>query len=606
MPGRNAVVLRPTGAYSIRVDFTDIRLPVLASYFVCLHNRIIHADVLQILTFLSVETLQDHTAERPSRFPMHIFLLQHNPIPGDFQGNARKLADMAQKAVAEHPAPAGERALCITPAYALAGVPWEPLKHIGGFYRRCRDAAHELADMLADGPDMLISLTGAEVPLYVLLSQGNLIALARQANGIIHIPEGPSLYLPESEPAWAHQEALDLLKSSKTAASVDAVLFTSAELFLPETQEKNEMHCSALASLWKLPVLSVHQCGAVDSFIYSGRSFVLDASGEVAARTSSFEEAIISVDLSHHKVSASAIALHGDTSPETIQPVPDREEALFRAATLGVRDYVHKCGMSGVVLGLSGGMDSALVACIATEALGSENVLAVLMPSRWSTDHSENDAEMLAKNLKIRTCTARITPIMDAFDTVLSPLFSDLPSIENDLTADNIQPRIRGTLLMAFANRLGRVVLGTGNKSENAVGYCTLYGDTVGALEPIGDLYKTEVYDVARWYNTMRGEQIIPEHIFTKAPSAELHPGQVDEDNLPPYGILDAVLRELLENAANPETLVVPGVPDDVVHSVVRRLAASEFKRHQSAPTLKLSSCTLGIDWHIPAVSRGL
>ena len=262
--------------------------------------------------------------------------------------------------------------------------------------------------------------------------------------------------------------------------------------------------------------------------------------------------------------------------------------------------------MTGAVLGLSGGMDSALVACIAAEALGAENVLAVLMPSRWSTDHSENDAEILAKNLGIQALTARITPIMDAFDSVLSPLFAGLPAVDNDLTADNIQPRIRGTLLMAFANRLGRAVLGTGNKSENAAGYCTLYGDTVGALEPIGDIYKTDVYAVARWYNDMRGQEIIPEHIFTKAPSAELHPGQVDEDNLPPYEVLDAILRELLENGANPETLVVPGVADDVVRSVVRRVAASEFKRHQSAPALKLSSCALGVDWHMPAVAKAL
>lgn len=537
---------------------------------------------------------------------MHIILLQHNPVPGDFRGNAHKLADMARKAAAAHPAAPGERTLCVTPAYALAGVPWEPLKHIGGFYRRCRDAAHELADMLADGPDMLISLTGAEVPLYVLLSQGNLIALARQSNGVIRIPGGPALYLPETEPAWAHQEALGLLKSAKAAASVDAVLFTSPELFLPETQEKSEMHCSALASLWKLPVLTVHQCGAVDSLIYSGRSFVLDASGEVVARTSSFEEAALVVDLDKAGVTASAVALDDGPAPETIQPVPERAEALFRAAVLGVRDYVHKCGMTGVVLGLSGGMDSALVACIATEALGAENVLAVLMPSRWSTDHSESDADVLARNLGIQASTARITPIMDAFDTVLNPLFAELPAVDNDLTADNIQPRIRGTLLMAFANRLGRAVLGTGNKSENAAGYCTLYGDTVGAIEPIGDLYKTEVYEVARWYNDMRGGNIIPEHIFTKAPSAELHPGQVDEDNLPPYDVLDAILHELLENGANPETLVVPGVSDDVVRGVVRRLAASEFKRHQSAPALKLSSCTLGIDWNVPAVSRGL
>ncbi len=537
---------------------------------------------------------------------MHIILLQHNPTPGDFRGNAHKLADMARKAAAACPAAPGERTLCITPAYALAGVPWEDLKHIGGFYRRCRDAAHELAAMLNDGPDMLISLTGAEVPLYVLLSEGHLTALARQANGIIRIPGGPALYLPESEPAWAHQEAQDLLKNARAAASVDAILFTSPELFLPETQEKSETHCSALAGLWKIPVLAVHQCGSADGLVYSGRSFVLDASGEIVARTSSFEEAALAVELNKRTVSAKAVSLNDADAPETIQAVPDRLEALFRAATLAVRDYARKCGINGVVLGLSGGMDSALVACIAAEAVGPENVLAVLMPSRWSSDHSENDAEALAANLGISTVTTRITPIMDAFDSVLAPILQNLPSMENDLTAENIQPRIRGTLLMAFANRLGRIVLGTGNKSENAVGYCTLYGDTVGALEPLGDLYKTEVYKVARWYNDMRGSEIIPEHIFTKAPSAELHPNQVDEDSLPPYEVLDAILRELLENAANPETLVVPGVSDDVVKSVVRRVAAAEFKRHQCAPAVKLSSCSLGTDWKVPCVAKAL
>uniref|UniRef100_UPI004064B587 NAD(+) synthase n=1 Tax=Mailhella sp. TaxID=1981029 RepID=UPI004064B587 len=168
----------------------------------------------------------------------------------------------------------------------------------------------------------------------------------------------------------------------------------------------------------------------------------------------------------------------------------------------------------------------------------------------------------------------------------------------------NLQPRIRGTLLMAFANRMGRAVLGTGNKSENAVGYCTLYGDTVGALEPIGDIYKTEVYELARWYNEMHGAEVIPESVFTKAPSAELHADQVDEDSLPPYPILDAILRQLLENIVNPETLVVPGVDKGVVRDVVRRVAAAEFKRHQCAPTLKLSSSTLGIDWNMPAVAK--
>ena len=535
---------------------------------------------------------------------MHILLLQHNPIPGDFRGNARKLADMALKASALSPAQAGERTLCIVPAYALAGVPWESLKRVGGFYSRCREAAYELASMLENGPDMLLSLTGAEIPLYALLSKGSIISLARQPNGILRIPDGPSLYLPETDPAWAHLEAQDQLSTARIASSVDAVLFTASEHFTPGAQEKREMNCAAMAQLWNMPIIYAQQYGATDSFIYSGQSFVLDAYGHMAARAAAFDEAVLAVELEGRNVQASAVQLGDGPAPEAIQPDPQGYEALFRAVVLGIRDYVHKCGMKGVVFGLSGGMDSALVACLAAEALGPENVLAVLMPSRWSSDHSENDSIELAKNLGIQTKTAVITPMMDAFADVLTPLFSNLPAVENDLTADNIQPRIRGALLMAFANRMGRAVLGTGNKSENAVGYCTLYGDTVGAIEPIGDIYKTEVYALARWYNDWRGAEIIPENIFTKAPSAELHPDQVDEDNLPPYPVLDGILRELLENAANPDTLVVPGVEDKVVRDVVRRLAISEFKRHQSAPTLKLTHCTLGIDWHMPAVAR--
>lgn len=536
---------------------------------------------------------------------MHILLLQPNPTLGDFKGNARKLAELALKAAEQSPAAPGERTLCIVPAYALVGEPWESLKHLGGFYSRCREAARDLAFLLKDGPDMLLSLTGAEIPLYVMLSKGELISLARQPNGIIHLPGGVSFYLPETDPAWAHIEAQDQLTKSR-AASVDAVLFTACEHFLPGAQEKREMNCAAMAQLWGLPVIYVQQFGATDSFIYSGQTFVHDANGHLIGRAAAFGEAALAVDMVKKNLSVSAVALDGENSLDAISPDPQGAEVLFRAMVLGVRDYVHKCGMTGAILGLSGGMDSALVACIAAEALGPENVLAVLMPSRWSSDHSVDDSLLLAQNLGIQTKTAVITPMMDAFASVLDPLFEDFPAPANDLTADNIQPRIRGALLMAFANRMGRVVLGTGNKSENAVGYCTLYGDTVGAIEPIGDIYKTEVYEVARWYNTMRGTEIIPENIFTKAPSAELHPDQVDEDNLPPYPILDSILRELLENGANPETLVVPGVADTTVREVIRKLAIAEFKRHQCAPTLKLSTCTLGIDWKMPAAAKAL
>ncbi len=530
---------------------------------------------------------------------MRLFLLQHNPVPGNFRANALQLADMALRAESASPPAQGERSLCLTPAYALAGVPWESLKHIGGFYSRCRAAARQLAEMLRDGPDLLLSLTGAEAPLYMLLRQGEVQPVIRKADGILALPGGPTLCLPESDPAWAHRETAMEMKSA-----VDAVVFTASHPFQPDAQEQREMHCAALARLWKMPVIAVQQTGATDSLVYAGQSFALNGSGELVARGAAFRRAILSLELSHEGLCARAIPCEEEEAPEAVFPLQEPLEALFQAAVLGIRDYVHKNGMSGAVLGLSGGMDSALVACMTVEALGAQNVLAVLMPSPWSSEHSVTDAALLAENLGMETRTVNIGSTMDAFEQALSPAFKGLPAQANDLTADNLQPRIRGTLLMAFANRMGRVVIATGNKSEIAAGYCTLYGDTVGALEPLGDLYKTDVYRVARWYNEAKGREIIPENIFAKAPSAELHPGQVDEDALPPYETLDAVLFQLLENGANPESLVLPGCEEKTVREVVRLLNLAEFKRHQGAPILKLSPCTFGVDRSLPSSTR--
>jgi predicted amidohydrolase len=349
---------------------------------------------------------------------MHIFLLQHNPTPGDFKGNTRQLADMALRASAQ--LADGEHALCLVPAYALAGVPWESLKHVGGFYSRCREAAQELAEALKDGPDLLLSLTGAEIPLYALLSKGRIHSVARQPNGIIRIPGGPTLYLPETDPAWAHLEAQDLLTTARMVASVDAVLFTASEYFVHGAQEKREMNCAAMAQLWNMPVIYVQQCGAVDGFIYSGQSFVLDASGHLLCRAAAFKEDTLGLTLDKRQIEVCAPA--DAPAREAVQPNPQGPEALYRAIVLGIRDYMHKCGVPGVVIGLSGGMDSALVACLAVDALGAENVLGVLMPSQWSSDHSISDAKALAANLGIKTKTAIISPMMAAFDAVLAPL----------------------------------------------------------------------------------------------------------------------------------------------------------------------------------------
>ena len=521
---------------------------------------------------------------------MQIILLQHDPVPGDFSGNARQLAAMARDAAAKAPSPG--QALCVAPLYPLAGVPWGSLRRAGGFYSRCREGARLLADLLADGPDMLISLAGAEVPLYMLVSGGQIHALMLDGNGMLRLPGGTTFYMP---PCPDGKIDLDELPPTLPGAPA-AVLLTSPAVFLPGAQCGLEVDRANLAQRYGLPVLAACQCGATDGLVYAGQSTAHDAGGTLLARARAFEPDAIALQLDEGS--------HALTCAREPEPKPTRAGSMFRAAVLAVRDYARKCGVKGVLLGLSGGMDSALVACIAVEALGAENVFGVLMPSRFSSGHSQDDAQKLADALGMRTANVCITPMMDAFSAALAPSFAGLPARPGDLTADNLQPRIRGTLLMAFANRLGYAVLGTGNKSENAMGYCTLYGDTVGALEPIGDVYKTEVYDIAAWYNGYRGGWIIPRNVFDKPPSAELHPDQVDEDNLPPYPVLDTVLRELLENAANPETLTLPGVPESVVRDVARRLAAAEFKRHQSPPAVKMSSCTLGIDWHMPASAR--
>lgn len=525
---------------------------------------------------------------------MRIVLLQHNPTPGDFMGNARRLANLAHSAVRRAPKRQGDAVLCLSSAYALAGTPWQRLTRVNGFYERCRDATAALAAMLADGPDLLISLTGAEAPLYALITQGTLKSVARGQDAVLRLP-GLSLYLPEC----AAECILYTPAKGRDRMDADAILFMEARPFRPGDQALREKRFSELAQTRHLPVLSVNQCGATDGDIYAGQSCVFGPDGELIARAPAFEEAALTLEMpdrSHLLIPRA----------DAISPIPERYEAIFRATVLGVRDYAHKCGFRGAVLGLSGGMDSALVACIAAEALGPDNVLAVLMPSPWSSDHSLEDAQQLADSLKLRTVTVPIEPMMKAYDEALSPLFAGAPPNPADLWTENIQPRIRGAVLMAFANRLNRIVLATGNKSEIAVGYCTLYGDTVGAVAPIGDIYKTEVYELAHWYNSMRGTGIIPPRVFSKAPSAELRPNQTDQDSLPPYEVLDALLRQLLEGEANPETLNTPGASADVTREVLRRVASAEFKRHQCPPVFKLSSCAFGADWRMPVSAKVL
>lgn len=338
---------------------------------------------------------------------------------------------------------------------------------------------------------------------------------------------------------------------------------------------------------YKTPLIYVNQVGANTDLLFDGGSLVMNAQGETVCRLSHFCEDYQVVDLE-------GLSL----MPET-RVMQEREtEICYNALITGIRDYFSKLGFHKAVLGLSGGLDSALVLVLAAEALGNENVTALLMPSRYSSDHSITDARALAENLGVPYEIIPIEQPFAAFESTLNPWFCNHPS---GLTEENIQARIRGVLLMAWANKFGHILLNTSNKSEAAVGYGTLYGDMCGALAVIGDLYKTEVYEMAQWIN--RHQEVIPVNIIQKPPSAELRPDQKDEDSLPPYPVLDHILKQYIEEQKGYEAIIQQGSHPEVVRRVLQLVQQSEHKRWQSPPVLRVSSKAFGYGRRIPIVS---
>jgi len=339
----------------------------------------------------------------------------------------------------------------------------------------------------------------------------------------------------------------------------------------------------------KIPLAQVNAVGANDELIFDGHSVALDARGEVLALGKGFAEDVLVVDLAEVQSPKSKVQ----------SPFPPREQQLFSALSLGIRDYVHKCGFKSVILGLSGGIDSALIAVIAADALGAENVRGVSLPARYSSGGSLTDAEKLARNLGIRYDVLPIEPVFNAVEAQLQNVFAGTKPNEAE---ENIQSRLRGVTLMALSNKFGALVLTTGNKSEMAVGYCTLYGDMNGALAPIADVLKTDVYKIARWVN--RAREIIPADSIAKPPSAELRPGQTDQDSLPPYEILDAILDlYVVKNLSKPE-IIARGLDAAVVNDVVNKINFSEYKRRQAAPGLKVSPRAFGMGRRIPVAQK--
>lgn len=372
------------------------------------------------------------------------------------------------------------------------------------------------------------------------------------------------------------------------AAGAELMVNTSASPFVVGKHDFRLELFGHQVRQFRKPLVYVNQVGGNDELVFDGNSVAFDAEGNVVAQAKDFEEDLLFVEFSPQH---SALSTQHSS-------VPSRGiESVHKALVLGLRDYVRKCGFKSVVLGLSGGIDSALTAALAVEALGKDKVVGVAMPSRFSSEGSVNDARELAKNLGIEFHVVPIADVHEAYEKTLAPDFAGKPA---DVTEENLQARVRGALLMAFSNKFNHLLLTTGNKSELAVGYCTLYGDMCGGLAVISDVPKTSVWELSKWINESAGREIIPESSITKVPSAELRPNQTDQDSLPPYPILDAILHRYVEEEKGAAAIIAEGFDEQTVLKVIKLIDRSEYKRRQAAPGLKVTSRAFGFGRRMP------
>jgi NAD+ synthase (glutamine-hydrolysing) len=553
---------------------------------------------------------------------MKIAIAQLNPTIGDISHNAKQILQAARQAAQE------EVRLLLTPELSLCGYPPRDLLFYPGFVDSLFQQLQELAQQLPPG---LAALVGTVEPNPHASAKGqkplfNSVALLDEGKiqQIFHKRLLPTYDVFDEdryfEPGYqSNYFFLNSLKIGVTICEdlwndeqfwgkrtyavnpiedlvnvgVDLIVNLSASPYSVGKQKIREAMLRHGANRYQKPILYVNQVGANDDLIFDGNSVGLNCQGEVVCRTKGFESDLVIVELAEEPT---------DLLPASIAPLPKtEEEEIFSALVLGVRDYARKCGFSKVILGLSGGIDSSLVAAIATEAIGAENVLGVLMPSPYSSEHSITDAMALVNNLGIKSTKLPIQEAMAAYDRLLEPLFA---GTEFGVAEENIQSRIRGNLLMAIANKFGYLLLSTGNKSEMAVGYCTLYGDMNGGLAVIADVPKTRVYAICRWLN--RNREIIPNNVINKPPSAELKPGQLDQDSLPPYEILDDILYRIINQHQSEPEIVQSGHDPAVVNKVMTLIARAEFKRRQAPPGLKITDRAFGTGWRMPIASRWL
>jgi NAD+ synthase (glutamine-hydrolysing) len=541
-----------------------------------------------------------------------IALGQINPTVGDFAGNSAKIIEYATRAKSVG---AG---LILFPELSVCGYPPRDLVERASFVDHNREAAEHIAAetrgiavvcglvtraqadtgksvmnsaaLLVDGHIKFVQ-SKMLLPTYDVFDESRNFAPARSQ--LLFPFCGKQMALTICEDAWNDKHfwprrlySVDPVESLVQAGG-NFVLNISASPFWARKRELRREMLATIARNDRVPVAFVNQVGGNDSLVFDGSSLVFDREGNIIAQGKSFEEDLIFFD---------SDSLTGEMHPQ----LEGEEASIYAALVLGTRDYIRKCGFRQAIIGLSGGIDSALTAAIAVEAIGAENVIGVGMPSPYSSEGSISDARELAANLGIRFEVLCISDIFASFRKTLSGVFKNYPE---DVTEENIQSRIRGSLLMALSNKFGALVLSTGNKSELGVGYCTLYGDMAGGLAVINDVPKTLVYRLSRFVNSRK--PVIPQATLEKPPSAELRPGQMDSDSLPPYQVLDAILEDYIEDAHSAEQIARDHNFDlETVKSVIRMVERNEYKRQQAAPGIKISPKAFGYGRRFPIAAK--
>ncbi len=543
---------------------------------------------------------------------MRIALAQINPTVGDIPGNVRKIIDYTARAKALR------AEVVVFPELAVCGYPPKDLllkpQLIDDNLRALQLIAKRSVgiDVLVGYADRNANPVGRPLHNAVALLRDGLV-FSRHFKTLLPTydvfdesryfepgPDGPAANLIQvggtlvgvsiCEDLWNDERLIDRrLYHENPLASLSSrgsqlMINASASPFVVDKHQFRLELFSSQVKQFKQPLVYVNQVGGNDELVFDGNSVVFDAEGNVIAQAKEFEEDLLVVNLPA-KVD------------NRIEKHSGGVESIYKALVLGLRDYVRKCGFKSVVLGLSGGIDSALTAKLAVDALGKENVVGVAMPSRYSSDHSVTDAEALARNLEIQFHNVPIKQIHDAAESTLAGLFK---GTEPGLAEENMQARARGNVLMAISNKFNHLLLTTGNKSELAVGYCTLYGDMCGGLAVISDVPKTTVYEICEWINTKAGRDVIPRNTINKAPSAELRPNQTDQDSLPPYPILDAILYRYVELEESAPQIVAQGFDVATVLRIIKLIDRSEYKRRQAAPGIKVTSRAFGFGRRMP------